>query len=154
MPSSPVTANSPHACCANTSNGSTSGPGTPPRPTPLPDFLEPRMRTTAAGAESPVHRLDPDTVSTRDLDRHAMAHDASHYLLVPQGVATPRNAADVGALLRRSRELGLPATFRSGGTGPPRAAWRPTLLSDCRQHFPGVGALDGGARGRVRPCAT
>ena len=28
------------------------------------------MRTTAAGAESPVHQLDPDTVSTRDLDRY------------------------------------------------------------------------------------
>ena len=31
-----------------------------------------------------------------------MAHDASHYLLIPQGVATPRNADDVGLLLRRS----------------------------------------------------
>ena len=45
-----------------------------------------------------------------------MAHDASHYLLVPESVATPRTAADVAALFRASHESGVPLTFRSGGT--------------------------------------
>lgn len=101
-----------------------------------------------------IDQLGLDTVSTRDLDRYAMAHDASHYLLVPQGVATPRNAADVGALLRRSRELGLPATFRSGGTSLSGQALSDSLLINTRQHFRGIEVLDGGARVRVEPGAT
>ncbi|MFC4395517.1 FAD-binding and (Fe-S)-binding domain-containing protein [Arthrobacter sedimenti] len=112
------------------------------------------MRTATAGAGTPIDQLDLDTVSTRDLDRHAMAHDASHYLLVPQGVATPRDAADVGALLRRSRELGLPATFRSGGTSLSGQALSDSLLINTRQHFRGVEVLDGGGRVRVQPGAT
>ncbi|MDQ0754181.1 FAD-binding and (Fe-S)-binding domain-containing protein [Arthrobacter sp. B3I4] len=115
--------------------------------------------TTTAAATSPIGQLDfdqlgLDTVSTRDLDRRAMAHDASHYLLIPQGVATPRTAEDVAALLRRSRELGLPATFRSGGTSLSGQALSDSLLINTRQHFRGVEVLDGGARVRVQPGAT
>ncbi|HET8878466.1 MAG TPA: FAD-linked oxidase C-terminal domain-containing protein, partial [Arthrobacter sp.] len=111
------------------------------------------MTATAAGP-SLIDQLGLDTVSTRELDRHAMAHDASHYLLVPQGVATPRNADDVGALLRRSRELNLPATFRSGGTSLSGQALSDSLLINTRQHFRGIEILDGGARVRVQPGAT
>lgn len=110
--------------------------------------------TATAAASSLINRLDLDTVSTRDLDRRAMAHDASHYLLIPEGVATPRNAEDVGELLRRSRELNLPATFRSGGTSLSGQALSASLLIDTRQHFRGIEVLDGGARVRVQPGAT
>ena len=111
------------------------------------------MTATAAAAPL-IDQLDLDTVSTRDLDRRAMAHDASHYLLIPQGVATPRNADDVGLLLRRSRELKLPATFRSGGTSLSGQALSDSLLINTRQHFRGIEVLDGGARVRVQPGAT
>jgi D-lactate dehydrogenase len=110
--------------------------------------------TATAAATSLIDQLELDTVSTRDLDRRAMAHDASHYLLIPQGVATPRNADDVGALLRRSRELSLPATFRSGGTSLSGQALSDSLLINTRQHFRGIEVLDGGARVRVQPGAT
>ncbi len=110
--------------------------------------------TATAAATSRIDQLDLDTVSTRDLDRRAMAHDASHYLLIPQGVATPRNADDVGRLLRRSRELNLPATFRSGGTSLSGQALSDSLLINTRQHFRGIEVLDGGARVRVQPGAT
>lgn len=110
--------------------------------------------TATGAAPSLINRLDLDTVSTRDLDRRAMAHDASHYLLIPEGVATPRNAEDVGELLRRSRELNLPATFRSGGTSLSGQALSASLLIDTRQHFRGIEVLDGGARVRVQPGAT
>ncbi|WP_445155268.1 FAD-binding and (Fe-S)-binding domain-containing protein [Arthrobacter sp. Hor0625] len=110
--------------------------------------------TATAAATSLIDQLDPETVSTRDLDRRAMAHDASHYLLIPQGVATPRSADDVGRLLRRSRELGLPATFRSGGTSLSGQAVSDSLLINTRQHFRGIEVLDGGARVRVQPGAT
>ena len=107
-----------------------------------------------ATAASPIDQLDLDIISTRDLDRRAMAHDASHYLLIPQGVATPRNADDVGLLLRRSRDLNLPATFRSGGTSLSGQALSDSLLINTRQHFRGIEVLDGGARVRVQPGAT
>ena len=110
---------------------------------------------TATAAAAPLtDQLNLDTVSTRDLDRRSMAHDASHYLLIPQGVATPRNADDVGLLLRRSRELKLPATFRSGGTSLSGQALSDSLLINTRQHFRGIEVLDGGARVRVQPGAT
>jgi len=111
------------------------------------------MRATATDTAL-IDQLGLDTVSTRDLDRRAMAHDASHYLLIPQGVATPRNADDVGALLRRSRELNLPATFRSGGTSLSGQAVSDSLLINTRRHFRGIEVLDGGARVRVQPGAT
>ena len=46
---------------------------------------------------------DPDRVRTDELSRHAQAHDASHFLLLPEAVVVPRDAAEVGRLLRASR---------------------------------------------------
>src|SRR6185437_5183046 len=58
----------------------------------------------------------PGGVSTRASDRLSFAHDASHYLLVPRAVVTPRNTAEVARLLRVSGAGGVSFTFRSGGT--------------------------------------
>src|SRR3954449_6194148 len=49
----------------------------------------------------------PGMVAARASDRLGFAHDASHYLLVPQAVVAPWDADQVGALLR--------------GSAPPRA---------------------------------
>lgn len=98
--------------------------------------------------------LDMENISTRDIDRRKMAHDASHYLMIPEAVATPRTADDVASLLRRSRELGIPATFRSGGTSLSGQSQSDSLLINTRQHFRGIEVLDGGARVRVQPGAT
>lgn len=75
-----------------------------------------------APTTTPVADLGSENISTREIDRRKMAHDASHYLMIPEAVATPRTAEEVAALLRRSRELGIPATFRSGGTSSPAKA--------------------------------
>ncbi len=101
-----------------------------------------------------VADLGTQDISTRDIDRRKMAHDASHYLLIPEAVATPRTAEDVASLLRRSRALGIPATFRSGGTSLSGQAQSDSLLINTRQHFRGIEVLDGGARVRVQPGAT
>ena len=98
--------------------------------------------------------LGTENISTREIDRRKMAHDASHYLMIPEAVATPRTAEEVAALLRRSRELGIPATFRSGGTSLSGQSQSDSLLIDTRQHFRGIEVLDGGARVRVQPGAT
>ena len=98
--------------------------------------------------------LGAENISTREIDRRKMAHDASHYLLIPEAVATPRTAEEVAGLLRRSRALGIPATFRSGGTSLSGQALSDSLLINTRQHFRGIEVLDGGARVRVQPGAT
>ncbi len=91
---------------------------------------------------------------TRALDRHANAHDASHFLLIPQAVAVPANAAEVANLMRISAAHGLPLTLRSGGTSLSGQAVSGGLLVDVRKNFRGIEVLDGGARVRVQPGVT
>lgn len=93
-------------------------------------------------------------VSDRAIDRLAFAHDASHYLLVPRAVATPRTADEIGRLLRASHESRVPVTFRSGGTSLSGQAVTDGLLVDTRRHFRRIDVLDGGERVRVQPGAT
>src|SRR4051812_25609400 len=114
-----------------------------------------------AGSTSPAGGADMSTTthagvptSTRATDRLKMAHDASHYLLVPESVATPRTAADVAALFRASQESRVPLTFRSGGTSLSGQGVTAGVLADTRAAFRAVHVLDGGARVRVQPGAT
>lgn len=96
----------------------------------------------------------PGAVAARALDRLSFAHDASHYLLVPDAVVTPKDAAQVAALLRASAAHGLSLTFRSGGTSLSGQATNDGVLVDTRRNFRGVEILDDGARVRVQPGAT
>ena len=98
--------------------------------------------------------LGPGAVSTRALDRHALAHDASHYLLVPQLVARPRDAAQVATVMAACDRAGLPLTFRAGGTSLSGQAVTDSVLVDTRRHFGGLEILDDGARVRVQPGVT
>ncbi|MFJ9582408.1 FAD-binding and (Fe-S)-binding domain-containing protein [Streptomyces acidicola] len=96
----------------------------------------------------------PGGVAARASDRLAFAHDASHYLLVPQAVVTPKDAAQVSELLRTSAAHGLSLTFRSGGTSLSGQATNDGILVDTRRGFRGIEILDDGARVRVQPGAT
>jgi len=86
--------------------------------------------------------------------RHAMAHDASHYLLVPEGVATPSSTTDVRRLLQYSRDHGKHLTFRSGGTSLSGQSITDGILVDVRKKFRRVEILDDGALVRSQPGAT
>ncbi|MBW4095764.1 MAG: FAD-binding oxidoreductase [Acidobacteria bacterium] len=97
---------------------------------------------------------DPAQVSTRAIDRHANAHDASHFLLTPQVVITARDAEEVGRLFAASTLNGVSLTFRSGGTSLSGQAVTDAALVDVRQHFKGIEVLDDGARVRVQPGVT
>lgn len=97
---------------------------------------------------------DPAAVRTRAIDRHANAHDASHFLLIPQAVVTAGSAADVGGLLRASAAQGVPLTFRSGGTSLSGQAVTDGVLVDVRRNFRDIEVLDDGARVRVQPGVT
>ncbi len=103
--------------------------------------------TTLAGAVGDVR--------TRATDRLAYAHDASHFVLTPQAVVVPRDAAEVGRLFAAARRAGVPLTFRSGGTSLSGQAVTGGILADTRRHFRGIEILDDdGARVRVGPGAT
>ncbi|MFF2054044.1 FAD-binding and (Fe-S)-binding domain-containing protein [Leifsonia sp. NPDC058194] len=102
--------------------------------------------STAPGSTVPV--------STKAIDRHAAAHDASHYLLVPAEVARPGTAQEVADLLVSARDRGLPVTFRSGGTSLSGQGVTAGVLADTRHAFRTADVLDGGARVRVQPGMT
>jgi D-lactate dehydrogenase len=99
-------------------------------------------------------RGDAVPMSSRSTDRLAMAHDASHYLLVPESVATPRQTEDLVRLFGASRERGVPLTFRSGGTSLSGQGVTSGVLADTRANFQRIDVLDDGARVRVQPGAT
>ncbi|MCL3861727.1 FAD-binding and (Fe-S)-binding domain-containing protein [Actinotalea sp. K2] len=98
--------------------------------------------------------LSPEQVRTGAIDVAAMAHDASHYLLTPRAVVTPRTAAEVASLLRVAAGSGTPVTFRSGGTSLSGQASTAGLLVDTRRRFTEVEVLDDGRRVRCQPGVT
>ncbi len=97
---------------------------------------------------------DPDRLHSRMSDRLKMMHDASHYALLPQAVAEPVDAAEVGRLFAVSAAHGIPMTFRSGGTSLSGQAGTDGILVDTRRHFRSIEVLDDGLRVRVGPGAT
>ncbi|ALE08052.1 oxidoreductase [Arthrobacter sp. ERGS1:01] len=96
----------------------------------------------------------PEQSKTRPLDLHANAHDASHFLLIPQAVAVPSNATEVAKLLQVSAATNMPLTLRSGGTSLSGQGVTDGLLVDVRKNFRKIEVLDGGARIRVQPGVT
>ncbi|MCW4457461.1 FAD-binding and (Fe-S)-binding domain-containing protein [Microbacterium sp. MPKO10] len=91
---------------------------------------------------------------SRAIDRYAYAHDASHYLLVPETVLVPHDAADVARIFRAARTDGRALTFRSGGTSLSGQGVSGDVMVDVRRHFRGVEIDDDGRLARVQPGAT
>ena len=91
---------------------------------------------------------------TSELDRRALGHDASHFLLTPAAIVAPRDAEEVARLLRATAAAGIGLTFRSGGTSLSGQAGTEGVLADVRRNFTGVEILDDGARVRVQPGVT
>jgi D-lactate dehydrogenase len=127
-----------------------SGPGSPaPVPSPASPLASPladqlAQALGASGCE----------VTGRPLDVLAMAHDASHYLVHPQVVARPHSTDEVADVMRACARLGVPLTFRGGGTSLSGQALSDSVLVDTRTAFSGVEVLDGGGRVRVQPGVT
>ncbi|NYE96391.1 D-lactate dehydrogenase [Psychromicrobium silvestre] len=92
--------------------------------------------------------------STRELDRLAIAHDASHYLLVPESVLTPADFAEVGRVMTAAAATGSPVVFRSGGTSLSGQALTDSVLVDTRRNFRSIQVLDGGTRVKLGPGVT
>lgn len=90
----------------------------------------------------------------RDIDRLALAHDASHYLMVPGGIIRPRSAEELGKILAAASRHHLPLSFRSGGTSLSGQSSTDGIMLDTRKHFKNIEVLDGGKKVRVQPGAT
>ncbi|WP_437583406.1 FAD-binding and (Fe-S)-binding domain-containing protein [Paramicrobacterium sp. CJ85] len=118
-----------------------------------------RERADAGRGSAPRRELDTNALGTTDvrsraIDRYKYAHDASHYLLVPDTVLVPRDAADVARIFRAARDAGRGLTFRSGGTSLSGQGVSGDVMVDVRRNFRGVTIEEGGARVSVQPGAT
>lgn len=102
---------------------------------------------SSATTEKPVE-------TTRLIDRVGMAHDASHYLLIPDVVITATNTAQVAATMAQAYREHRTVTFRSGGTSLSGQSLSDSILLDVRKNFRQVEVLDNGARVRCQPGAT
>ena len=112
------------------------------------------MAATLSPLFAPTSLRDGIVVSQRSIDRFAMAHDASHYLLIPEAIVTPETAQDVAAVFSAARAIGRSITFRSGGTSLSGQGVSDSLLVDTRRGFQKIEVLDAGNRVRVQPGAT
>lgn len=92
--------------------------------------------------------------TTRLIDRVGMAHDASHYLLIPEVVITATDTAHVAQVMAQAHREHKHVTFRSGGTSLSGQALSDSVLLDVRQNFRNVTVLDHGERVRCQPGAT
>ncbi|MEJ1092249.1 FAD-binding and (Fe-S)-binding domain-containing protein [Microbacterium istanbulense] len=102
-----------------------------------------------------VALLGPDTqVTSRSIDRFAKAHDASHYLLVPEAILSPLDAAGVARVFKAVRAAGHTLTFRSGGTSLSGQGVSADILVDTRSAFRDISVEQDGALVRVGPGAT
>ena len=124
-----------------------------PLPTHRPDDATP-----ASPLDRAVARIEREcgsgVVVSGELERRAVAHDASHYLLQPRAVLRPRDESEVGRIFAAAAEAGAGLTLRSGGTSLSGQAVTDQLLVDVRRHFKAVEVLDQGARVRVQPGVT
>ncbi len=114
-------------------------------------LLEP-VNAAAVGALRAA--LGEEAVSTRELDRIALAIDPSHYLRTPDAIMRARTVQDVAVAMTVARETGWPLTLRAGGSSLSGQAMSLGLTVDVRRNFRRIEVLDAGARVRVQPGAT
>lgn len=93
-------------------------------------------------------------VSASKFDRVVAAVDASHYLLTPRAVVTPKSVEEVAALFAYATAHGEKLTFRSGGTSLSGQASTEDILVDTRKFFRSIAIEDDGRTVRVGPGAT
>ena len=98
--------------------------------------------------------LESTLISKLAIDRYRTSSDASHFHLVPEGVATPKNIEEIAALFKYATENNTSVTFRSGGTSLSGQAVSNAILIDSRRHFRAIEVLQEGLQVRVQPGAT
>lgn len=112
------------------------------------------LTTTAVLIEELRRELGHEHVLDRAIDRHSRAHDASHYLMIPQVVIIAEDMAAISAVLHLAAKHGTSVTFRSGGTSLSGQSTGAGIQVDTRRGFRAMEVLDQGLRIRVQPGAT
>ena len=102
---------------------------------------------------SPTEQLS-GLISTSVIDRYRISSDASHFHLIPTGVATPSTVDQIAELFRYGTTNRTSVTFRSGGTSLSGQAVSDGILIDTRRHFRTIEVLNNGSQVRVQPGAT
>ncbi len=84
------------------------------------------------------NKIPKQRIFTDPLSLHAYAHDASHYLIIPQVVIRVETEAEISAVLAAARSTHFPITFRAAGTslsGQALSAYALIVLGEgWRQH--------------------
>lgn len=117
-------------------------------------------RSALTGKETELNARLNDALSregaatTSPFDRVIAAVDASHYLLTPRAVVTPKDAGDVASLFSYATSSGEALTFRSGGTSLSGQASTGNILVDTRKFFRSISIENDGLVARVGPGAT
>ena len=93
-------------------------------------------------------------ISTLAIDRYRTSSDASHFHLIPTGVATATSADEIASLFKYATDNKTSVTFRSGGTSLSGQAVSDAILIDTRRHFRAIEVLNDGLQVRVQPGAT
>ncbi|WP_431863043.1 FAD-binding and (Fe-S)-binding domain-containing protein [Microbacterium algeriense] len=110
--------------------------------------------TTLAEPLDPALLGSTTRVHSRSIDRFSRAHDASHYLLIPDAVLSPADVEGVARAFGAVRAAGRTLTFRSGGTSLSGQSVSGDILVDTRSGFRDIRVEDDGATVRVGPGAT
>lgn len=93
-------------------------------------------------------------ISELAIDRYRTSSDASHFHLIPAGVASAKNMDEIAELFKYATEKRTSVTFRSGGTSLSGQSVSDAILIDTRRHFRAIEVLDDGLRVKVQPGAT
>lgn len=91
-------------------------------------------------------------ISFRDIDRGIHASDASHYQIMPLGVAWPMDEDDVLAALKTAHQFAVPVTARGAATSLSGQTHGPGLIIDCSRYMDAVLEIDPAKKtARVQP---
>lgn len=105
-----------------------------------------RPHSRNLGFERKLARALEGEVRFDAFTRGRYATDASIYQILPQGVAFPKNEADIAAALTIAAEHGVPVIARGGGTSQNGQPIGDGLVLDMSRHFNAVREYDPEAR--------
>lgn len=95
--------------------------------------------------------LPAKQILTDELSRHAYAHDASQYILIPQVVVIVESEQEVLHILQTARQHQVAVTFRAAGTSLSGQAISDSVLLVLGQNWREYTILDEGYRIRLQP---
>jgi FAD/FMN-containing dehydrogenase/Fe-S oxidoreductase len=105
-----------------------------------------------AGLQAALREAVSGEVYFDRLSRALYSTDASVYQIVPLGVVSPRNEADVAAVVRICSRFSVPITARGGGTSQAGQAIGAGLVLDFSKHLNRILEINAGERwARVQP---